>query len=138
MKSFKYYISERTNPHGAFDNNPSNGYLGPDVLKRLNAIIGSKIREDLSDGANGVAVVRNILSKIGLTFGATPTMTEEKGSFELPLTLFGGRFGTDIYTPHNEFLEDDGISNQVEGGLALHVSYEMTETNQCRLRCHIE
>ena len=83
-------------------------------------------------------MVGNILSKIGLTFGATPTMTEEKGSFELPLTLFGGRFGKDIDTPHNEFLEDDGISNQVEGGLALHVSYEMTETNQCRLRCHIE
>ena len=68
MKSFKYYISERTNPHGAFDNNPSNGYLGPDVLKRVNAIIGSKVREDLSDGANGVAVVRNILSKIKLDY----------------------------------------------------------------------
>ena len=92
----------------------------------------------MSDGASGVAVVRNILSKIGLTFGATPTMAEEKGSFELPLTLFGGRFGKDTDTPHNEFLEDDGISNQIEGGLALHVSYEMTETNQCRLRCHIE
>ena len=43
MKSFKYYISERTNPHGAFDKNPSNGYLGPDVLKRVNAIIGSNV-----------------------------------------------------------------------------------------------
>ncbi len=138
MKSFKYYISERTNPHGAFDNNPSNGYLGPDVLKRVNAIIGSKVREDLSDGASGVAVVRNILSKIGLTFGATPTMAEEKGSFELPLTLFGGRFGKDTDTPHNEFLEDDGVSHKVEGGLSLNISYEMTETNQCRLRARIE
>ena len=120
MKSFKYYISERTNPHGAFDKNPSNGYLGPDVLKRVNAIIGSKVRDDLSDSYGGIAAVRNILSKIGLTFGAAPTMTEDNGSFELPLTLFGGRFGKDVDTPHNEFLEDDGISNQ------------------CRLRCHIE
>ena len=54
-----------------------------------------------------------------------------------PLTLFGGRFGKDIDTPHNEFLEDDGISNQVEGGLSLNISYEMTETNQCKLCANI-
>jgi hypothetical protein len=64
-------------------------------------------------------------------------MTESNGSFSLPLTLFGGRFGKDVNTPHNEFLEDDGISNQIEGGLSLNISYEMTETNQCRLRAKI-
>ena len=56
----------------------------------------------------------------------------------MPLTLFGGRFGKDIDTPHNEFLEDDGVSHKVEGGLSLNISYEMTETNQCRLRARIE
>ena len=35
-------------------------------------------------------------------------------------------------------INDDGISHKIEGGLALHISYEMTETNQCRLRAHIE
>ena len=79
----------------------------------------------------------NALSKIGLTFDEYPSMTEESGSFNLPLTLFGGRFGKDIDTPHNEFLEDDGVSHKVEGGLSLNISYEMTETNQCRLRANI-
>ena len=55
----------------------------------------------------------------------------------MPLTLFGGRFGKDENTPYNEFLQDDGISNQVEGGLSLNVSYEMTETNQFRIRAKI-
>jgi hypothetical protein len=64
-------------------------------------------------------------------------MTEMKGQFNLPLTLFGGRVGKDVNTPYNEFLEDDGISNQIEGGLSLNISYEMTETNQCRLRANI-
>ena len=64
-------------------------------------------------------------------------MTEMKGQFNLPLTLCGGRFGKDVNTPYNEFLEDDGISNQVEGGLSLNISYEMTETNQCKLRANI-
>ena len=45
-------------------------------------------------------------------------MSEENGEFNMPLTLFGnGRFGKDENTPYNEFLQD-GISNQVEGGLS--------------------
>ena len=64
-------------------------------------------------------------------------MNEENGEFNLPLTLFGGRFGKDENTPYNEFLQDDGISNKVEGGLSLNVSYEMTETNQFRIRAKI-
>ena len=65
-------------------------------------------------------------------------MSEESGSFNLPLTQFGGRFGKGVNTPHDEFEVDDGISHKVEGGLSLNISYEMTETNQCRLRARIE
>ena len=64
-------------------------------------------------------------------------MNEMSGDFSLPLTLFGGRFGKDVDTPHDEFLQDDGISNNIEGGLSLNVNYEMTETNQCRIRARI-
>ena len=94
-------------------------------------------QRDMSGIPRFARQIRNSLSKIGLTFGQVPAMMEAKGDFSLPLTLFGGRFGKDIDTPHNEFLEDDGISNQVEGGLSLNISYEMTETNQCRLRANI-
>ena len=137
MKSFKNFVSEE-NFTSSFENNPSNGYFSPEILKRINAIIGAKIVEDQSDSERAVAVIRNSLSKFGVTFDAVPSMVQESGKFEMPLTLFGGRFGKDLDTPHNEFLEDDGISNHVEGGLALHISYEMTDTNQCRLRAHIE
>ena len=65
-------------------------------------------------------------------------MSEANGSFSLPITLFGGRFGKDLDTPHDEFLEDDGISHQVEGGLKLVIGYEMQEDNSCRLTAHIE
>jgi hypothetical protein len=99
--------------------------------------MGSIISEDQQDSEAAIRQIRTSLSKIGLTFGQVPTMMESKGDFSLPLTLFGGRFGKDIDTPHNEFLEDDGISNQVEGGLSLNISYEMTETNQCKLRANI-
>ena len=99
--------------------------------------MGAIIQEDQQDAGDAIRQIRTSLSKIGLTFGEIPPMLEEKGDFSLPLTLFGGRFGKDVDTPHNEFLEDDGISGQREGGLSLNISYEMTETNQCRLRAKI-
>ena len=121
-----------------YGRNPSNGYLNPLVVIKLNAIVGRIFEEDQFDPQAKLTLTRSSLSKIGLTFDPYPNMTESNGSFSLPLTLFGGRFGKDVDTPHNEFLEDDGISNQIEGGLSLNISYEMTETNQCRLRAKIE
>ena len=87
-----------------------------------------------------VSKIRGTLSNIGLSFDQVDenAMVESKGSMSFPLTAFGGRFGKDVDTPHNEFLNDDGISHIVEGGLSLHISYEKTDTNQCRLRAHIE
>lgn len=135
MRNFRNFISEQPSYNHA--ENPSNGYLNDQVLKKINSLMGAIIKEDQQDAEIAIRQIRTSLSKIGLTFGKVPTMMEAKGDFSLPLTLFGGRFGKDIDTPHNEFLEDDGISNQVEGGLSLNISYEMTETNQCRLRANI-
>ena len=135
MRNFRNFISEQPSYNHA--ENPSNGYLNDQVLKKINSLMGAIIKEDQQDAEIAIRQIRTSLSKIGLTFGKVPTMMEAKGDFSLPLTLFGGRLGKDIDTPHNEFLEDDGISNQVEGGLSLNISYEMTETNQCRLRANI-
>jgi hypothetical protein len=120
-----------------YGRNPSNGYLNPEVIVKLNAVVGRIFEEDQFDPQARLALMRGSLSKIGLTFGQYPAMTESSGEFSLPQTLFGGRFGKDVDTPHDEFLEDDGISNNIEGGLSLNVSYEMTETNQCKLRANI-
>tara|TARA_B100001564_G_scaffold183861_1_gene154534 strand:+ start:32 stop:460 length:429 start_codon:yes stop_codon:yes gene_type:complete len=141
MKKFSNFISEAGQPEipnePTYGRNPSNGYLTDEVVKKLNAVVGRIFSEDQFDPEGKLTLCRSSLSKIGLTYGTYPTMTEMKGQFSLPLTLFGGRFGKDESTPYNEFLEDDGISHQREGGLSLNISYEMTETNQCRLRANI-
>ena len=85
-----------------------------------------------------VGRLRNSLSKIGLTFGEVPMMEGESGSYDLPLTSFGGRFGKGLDTPYDEFEADDGISHQVEGGLKLVLNYEMQEDNSCRLTASIQ
>jgi len=141
MKKFSKFMAEAGQPEipnePTYGRNPSNGYLNPEVIVKLNAVVGRIFEEDQFDPQARLALMRGSLSKIGLTFGQYPAMTESSGEFSLPLTLFGGRFGKDVDTPHDEFLEDDGISNNIEGGLSLDVSYEMTETNQCKLRANI-
>ena len=138
MKSFGRFIAEdqRQNTYQHIEN-PSNGYFDDRILKKVNAVMGKILEEDQIDSEVALIHVRNSLMKLGLSFGEYPPMTEEKGYFSLPLILFGGRFGKDTDTPHNEFLDDDGISHQREGGLKLNITYEMTDTNQCKLRAKI-
>jgi len=137
MKNFKSYMTE----HPSYDasmNFSAGGFGDPMVIKKLNALMGKlTYGEQFSDGEPVVRQIRNSLSKIGLTFGEVPNMSEESGSFSLPLTLYGGRFGKLPETPTDEFVNDDGLQDQVEGGLSLEISYEMTEDNCYRINAKI-
>ena len=137
MKNFKSFMAE----HPSYDasmNFSAGGFGDPMVIKKLNALMGKlTYGEQFSDGESVVRQIRNSLSKIGLTFGEVPNMSEESGSFSLPLTLYGGRFGKLPETPTDEFVNDDGLQDQVEGGLSLEISYEMTEDNCYRINAKI-
>ncbi len=146
MKKFKTFISEDgpsysfqgalTGTGETLDN--QSAFANPSVLKKLNALIGSVANNNHMLPENAIQRIRLHLSKVGLTFDAVPDIMEESGSFELPLKLFGGRFGKDENTPHDEFLEDDGLEHHIEGGLTLHIGYEMQENNSCRLTASIK
>ena len=137
MKNFKSFMAE----HPSYDasmNFSAGGFGDPMVIKKLNALMGKlTYGEQFSDGESVVRQIRNSLSKIGLTFGEVPNMSEESGSFSLPLTLYGVRFGKLHETPIDEFVNDDGLQDQVEGGLSLEISYEMTEDNCYRINAKI-
>jgi len=137
MKDFKSFMAE----HPSYDasmNFSAGGFGDPMVIKKLNALMGKlTYGEQFSDGDPVVRQIRNSLSKIGITFGEVPNMSEESGSFSLPLTLYGGRFGKLPETPIDEFANDDGLQDQVEGGLSLEISYKMTEDNCYRINAKI-
>jgi hypothetical protein len=109
----------------------------PSVVKKLNAWVGS-IAGNYILPEEAISKLRSSLSKIGLTFDAVPVMEGESGTHEMPLSLFGGRFGKGLTTPYEEFEEDDGISHQIEGGLKLVIGYEMQEDNSCRLTASVK
>ena len=129
MKNFKSFMAE----HPSYDasmNFSAGGFGDPMVIKKINALMGKlTANESYNDAEPVVRQIRSSLSKIGLTFSEVPNMSEKSGSFSLPLTLYGGRFGKLPNTPIDEFVNDDGLQGQVEGGLSLEIRYEMTEDN---------
>ena len=151
MKTFKKYIKEASGfPTGPVGENPKNlagevtDTLGSDVfnpqnLKRINAIIGSIANMEYILPEHAVARLRGSLDKIHLTFPQVPTMEGSSGEFDLPLTLFGGRFGKTGTEAPDEITNDDGISHMVEGGLHLKLRYEMMpNNNSCKIFAKIE
>ena len=89
--------------------------FNPQNLKRINAIIGSIANMEYILPEHAVARLRGSLDKIHLTFPQVPTMEGSSGEFDLPLTLFGGRFGKTGTEAPDEVTNDDGISHMVEG-----------------------
>jgi hypothetical protein len=139
MKTFRQLTELTGTSHQsrALDKNINPGvFTDPEVLKKINSWVG-QIAGSYVMPEEAVHQLRSSLLKIGLTFGEA-AMEGNSGSVELPLTLYGGRFGKDTNTPHDEFMNDDGISHQVEGGLALVLNYEMNEDNSCRLTASIK
>ena len=141
MKNFKTFMTEWPHPSDqdlAVDKNTNMGaFSNPSVIRKLNAWVGT-IAGSYVLPEDAIHNLRSSLSKIGLSFDEVPMIEGNNGSFNLPLTSFGGRFGKGVNTPHDEFEVDDGISHMVEGGLALVINYEMDEDNSYRLSASIK
>ena len=145
MKTFKKFALDEatfmTTVATLTQDTQKGNYADPAVRIALNRLVGtvaSKTQDGTMIPEQVVAQLRNSLSKLGLTFGEVHMMEGASGSFELPLTSFGGRFGKGVNTPYDEFEVDDGISHQVEGGLSLVLNYATQEDNSCRLTASIK
>ena len=91
-----------------------------DVLKRVNAFVGSIAEREYMKPQFAVDELREKLQRIGLTCGACD-IEGDKGNVTVELKQFGGRFGKDT---DGSDINDDGISHKKEGGLKMEVSYE--------------
>ena len=142
MKSFSKFLKEgvgTSDQRRATDNGVNTSDVqNPRALRALNAYVGAIANMEYILPEHALNKLRNALDRVGYSFGAIPEMTEESGAFDLPLTRFGGRFGKDTDTPHDEVINDDGISHMVEGGLALKIQYEMMRINTCSNFAKIE
>ena len=130
MKNFNQYVTEAgTGAAGRWNQEPMTwnqtdpfDVANPDVLKRVNAFVGSIADREYLIPEAAIQQLRNFMLRIGLQFPKVDL--PESGSISLPLSQWGGRFGKDLDTPYDEFVNDDGITDRVPGGLSLDIKTE--------------
>ena len=83
-----------------------------------------------------IGQLRNFLMRIGLSFPVVETPLPN--SMSLPLSQWGGRFGKDVDTPFDEFVNDDGITDRLPGGLSLEIKTEAVANGSWKVYAKIK
>ena len=143
MKNFNQYVTE-AGPTGMWNQEPVSvdGFdtydiTNPSVLKRVNAFVGSIADREYLIPEAAIQQLRNFLMRVGVQFPNTP-LPEGAGSISYPLSQWGGRFGKDLNTPHDEFVDDDGITDRLPGGLSLEIKTEEVANGSWKIYAEIK
>ena len=127
MKNFNQYVTEA--PTGRWNQTPVTynqtdpfDLANPTVLQRVNAFVGSIADREYLIPEAAIEQLRNFLMRVGVQFPKVDL--PEGGAISLPLSQWGGRFGKDLDTPYDEFVNDDGITDRLPGGLSLDIKTE--------------
>lgn len=131
MKTFKQHIKEGSDKTAAAvgsqtTNSVEDGSIGvhniqdADVLKRVNAFVGSIAEREFIKPQQAVDELKEKLGRIGLDVSDV-SLEGDNGKVTAEVKQFGGRFGKDT---DGSDLNDDGISHKKEGGLKMEISYE--------------
>ena len=145
MKNFNQYVTEAgTGAAGIWNQTPVTynqtdpfDLANPTVLKRVNAFVGSIADREYLIPEGAVGQLRNFLMRLGLQFPNTP-LPEAAGTVSLPLSQWGGRFGKDLDTPYDEFVNDDGITDRIPGGLSLEIKTEAVANGSWKVYAKIK
>ena len=141
MKTFKQHIKESGYEGDAMgvgtmdQNSVEDSALGahniqdPDVLKRVNAFVGSIAEREYLKPQQAVDELREKLHRIGLTVSDV-VLEGDNGTVNAEVMQFGGRFGKDT---DGSDINDDGISHKKEGGLKLEVKYETLQNGTSKV-----
>ena len=144
MKNFNQYVTEAgTGAAGIWNQTPITynqtdpfDVANPDVLKRVNAFVGSIADREYLIPEAAIQQLRNFMLRIGLQFPKVDL--PESGSISLPLSQWGGRFGKDLDTPYDEFVNDDGITDRLPGGLSLDIKTEAVANGSWKVYAEIK
>ena len=124
MKTFKQHIKEEGEGIGTHDQNAiEDGSIGvhnvhdPDVLKRVNAFVGSISMKEYLNPQQAVDELKNKLMRIGLNFDLT--LEGDSGT----TTVDVSRFKTFGKADDGQDIDNDGISDVKEGGLKLNIKH---------------
>ncbi len=100
--------------------------VNPQVMNRINASLAYVNEAPTNDMKTRIQEIKAVLMQSGLDFDASEiTISESEGGYqEIPLNQFGGRIGM---TPEEGWVNDDGISHKLAGGLSLKLGLDVDE-----------
>jgi len=144
MKTFRQHIKEKVDGVGTTHDGKSveDGSIGvhnihlPEILKRVNAFVGSIADREYLIPEAAIQQLRNFMMRIGVQFPKVDL--PESGAISLPLSQWGGRFGKDLDTPYDEFVNDDGITDRLPGGLSLEIKTEAVANGSWKVYAEIK
>tara|TARA_B110000483_G_scaffold208845_1_gene254765 strand:+ start:998 stop:1408 length:411 start_codon:yes stop_codon:yes gene_type:complete len=124
MKNFSKYITEKASDAGyPMDGSDfSNDVANPKMVERINGFLGAMSKMEYLVPEHALNKMQEKLGRLALSFDM-PDLSENGGSYSMPLTQFGGIVGED---ENGEVASGDGISHRVEGGLSLEIMHEKT------------
>jgi len=137
MKSFTQFMAEDApgamvgNAEKVSQTGGSDTYdiQNAEVLKRVNAFVGSIADREYLIPENAVKQLKGFLERIGLSF-ETPELPES-GTVTAPLKRYGGIFGKSTDTPFDEFDREEGIDK------SLQISVESLKNNSWKVYAKI-
>ena len=137
MKSFTQFMAEDApgamvgNAEKVSQTGGSDTYdiQNAEVLKRVNAFVGSIADREYLIPENAVKQLKGFLERIGLSF-ETPELPES-GTITAPLKRYGGVFGKSTDTPFDEFDREEGIDK------SLQISVESLKNNSWKVYAKI-
>ena len=143
MKTYKSFVTEHGDTdsaimkHDSFPDEDGNKNIAelsdPEVLKMVNAFVGSIADREYLNANHAISELRQKLMRIGVTFPSVE-IYEGEGDVSVPLTQWGGRYGNDgSGTEDDNIVNDDGISHRVDGGLSLNFKYMDLENGSCKV-----
>ena len=117
MKSYKQFVVEAPTVGVAEPVNQTGGadtydIQHPDVLKRVNAFVGSISDREYLIPENALNQLKNFLERIGLEF-EMPKLPDGNGSLTVELRRYGGIFGKSVDTPHDEIESERGTDKNL-------------------------
>ena len=117
MKSYKQFVVEAPTVGVAEPVNQTGGsdtydIQHPDVLKRVNAFVGSIADREYLIPENALNQLKNFLERIGLEF-EMPKLPDGNGNLTVELRCYGGIYGKSVDTPHNEIESERGTDKNL-------------------------
>ncbi len=143
MKTYKSFVTENGDTATAImkhdgapveDGNKNIADIAdPEVLKMVNAFVGSMADREYLNANHAISELRQKLMRLGVTFPEVE-IYEGDGEVTAPLTQWGGRYGNDgSGTEDENIVNDDGISHRVDGGLSINFKYMDLDNGSCKV-----